>query len=238
MILNSVCKKNAGFGGFKSLAIKDLLHNLGVASFFRAWGDFIFPPLCVCCKQVCRTCFFCPSCWDLCSPPDPLHRCFHCFDELYDAQPFSKALCLQCQKEPDLSVPYACVFEPTLAAQRLCLEQKEVPEAIAAFAMNQWVRLDWPYPHVVVPMPGAKNLAKPFALWLEVPEVELLSVYHGNWACYTDRVKEDQIFLLIDNHSSLSQIQKAVTALSEAFPKRIYVLSLYRGTQDDRIEIY
>ena len=189
---------------------------------FNTWIDLIFPPLCANCKEFCRTLFFCPSCWELCSPPDPFDRCRHCFLELEG----ESSLCPQCQSEPHLIAPYACVFHSTDAARRLCLEKKERSEAIAAFIMNQWIRLDWPTPQWVIPMPRAKALVKHFSSWLSVPYVDILSVCQGSWECAVEKVEEDQILLLIDLQSTFVELEKALDALIRAFPKRIYVLSL------------
>jgi hypothetical protein len=206
MIPNSIFKKNGVFGSFKTLV--------------KAWSDLLFPPLCAHCEELCDTQFFCLSCWDLCAPPHPEHRCRHCFIEAEDM------LCLQCQKEPLLFAPYASVFEAGTAAQRLCLEGKESPEALGAFALYQWTRLGWPLPDLIIPMPDAQRLVASFALWLDVPYARLLHIYHGLCECRADKIEEDQVLLLFDLNSSLSQLQKAIDALSEAFPKRIYVLSL------------
>lgn len=207
MILNSIFRKNA------------------VSGVFNSWLDLIFPPLCANCREFCRTSFFCFPCWELCTPVSVLYRCRHCFTEIEEASE-TYNLCFTCQKEPLLSVPYASVFEPTELAYRLCQEKEEIPEALAAFALYQWAHLSWSSPQVVVPMPEAKELAKPFASWLQIPHIDLLSTYNQIWECAHEKIEEDQIVLLLDVNSDLVCLQKAVAALSEAFPKRIYVLSL------------
>lgn len=217
MILNSIFKKNGVFGVFRTC----------FTIFFRAWIDFIFPPLCASCRAACQTSFFCPICWELCSPCDPTARCSHCFREIGDySEKNSFELCPQCRKEPFLAPVYASVFEPTAPVKKLYLQRDERPEAIAAFFMYQWARLNWSQPQVIVPMPGTQMLVKLLSVWMEAPQMNLLRNYSGNWECQSEKVEEDQIFLLIDFNSSLFQLQKAATALSEAFPKRVYVLSL------------
>jgi hypothetical protein len=135
-------------------------------------------------------------------------------------------LCPQCQTKPHLSTPYATVFEKTAPALRLCHEIQETPEAIAAFSIHQWARLGWPIPDVIIPMPQAFSLAKPFALWLDVPFVDVLIISDESDECRMAQIEKNQIILLIDKQSTLYLIQKALQALREASPKRIYVLSL------------
>lgn len=212
MILNSIFKKNV------------------VSGVFKIWLDLIFPPLCAHCREFCRTSFFCLNCWELCSPPSPLYRCRHCFSEIEEGT-FHETynLCLTCQKEPLLFAPYAFVFDSTEAAHRLCREIQEMPEALAAFILYQWAHLSWLSPQIIIPMPGAEVLAKPFAFWMEVPYIDLLDVTNQSWECDGKKIEEDQILLLLDVNSTLPCLQKAIAALSEAFPKRIYVLSLIHG---------
>jgi hypothetical protein len=194
----------------------------GTSKFFHSWLNWIFPPLCTSCSEICSTCFFCPSCWDLCAPADPFHRCRHCFQEMEDPL----YLCKKCQDEPHLPFPYAYVFERNGPTLQLCQEIQEIPEAIAAFMLYQWVQLNWLKPEVIIPMPKAKALAKWFAFWLDLPYYSLLSMANHTWECDVETIEEDQILLLLDVNSHFTELQKAVSALSETFPKRIYILSL------------
>lgn len=97
---------------------------------------------------------------------------------------------------------------------------------MAGFALIQWVQLDWPMPDAIIPMPDANSIevGKALANLLERPFVRALSS-----ACEykKDRLEEDQILLLFDACNPLAALKKTALFLSEAFPKKIYLLSLY-----------
>lgn len=100
----------------------------------------------------------------------------------------------------------------------------EAVDALAGFALFQWIQLEWPMPDAVIPMPDSVQVAAAFASFLKLPLVQALKItcdYHE------DRLEDDQILLLFDVSNPLAQLQKAASALSEAFPKRIYLLSLF-----------
>jgi hypothetical protein len=90
----------------------------------------------------------------------------------------------------------------------------------------QWERLDWPLPDAVIPFPGALRFARSFANWLERPCVDLLSFSRGKWSCEGDKVEEDAVLLVLCSDSFVEEVREAVDALSDAFPKKIFVLSL------------
>ncbi len=183
----------------------------------KAWLDCMFPPFCEVCKEPCRTRLLCPNCWELCAPIDPKERCRHCFAEVEQ-----EGICQRCRSDPILSIPRASVFETSPSTRRLCREAKEKPEAIAAFALFQWERLNWPMPDVVVPLPGALQIAKPFAAWLHRPYDR---IFH-RWNCDVESLEEDGILLLLSEKDSAMPLQKSIETLSGAFPKKIYALSL------------
>ena len=189
----------------------------------KAWIDCAFPPLCKVCKERCRTRLLCPSCWELCSPLDPVHRCRHCFQEIEE-----DALCQRCRCEPRLSFPSAFVFESTTSAFCVCREAKEAPEALAAFLFVQWERLQWPVPDAVIPLPGASRLAASFSSWLGSSYASVLSYGGGFWECASDRLEEDKILLLLGERASWETLREAAAALGETFPKKVYALSLLR----------
>ena len=190
-----------------------------VASVFKDWLDFIFPPLCDCCKEPCETTFLCPGCWELCSLPDPAERCRHCFAEK------GEEICPACRIKAEFPFPSAFVFESTPPVFHLCIKGKEEPEIAAAFALVQWERLDWPIPDSIVPLPGCRDLAKIFAAWLERPCADVLQCSRG-WNCDVDGLEENQLILVICRAATADEIRGAAEALYEAFPKKIFVLSL------------
>lgn len=180
--------------------------------------DLIFPPLCLACKERCETKFLCPDCWQLCTLPDPIERCRHCFEELDQRGD----LCAQCREKKLLPIARAYVFDPASPAWRL---GKEPAEPMAAFALFQWIQLEWPLPDALIPMPDGDSLVigRAFAAMLNVPFVRAL---HSTCEYRGDSLEEDGQLLLFDVSNSLETLHKASLALSEAFPKRIYLLSL------------
>lgn len=119
-------------------------------------------------------------------------------------------------------MPSASVFETSHPALRLCREAKEKPEAVAGFVFFQWERLGWPIPDAVIPLPGAKGIAQAFASWLDRPYIPVML----RWDCDIEVLEEDWILLLLAEKQSLQILQSSAEALSEAFPKKIYALSL------------
>jgi hypothetical protein len=150
--------------------------------------------------------------------PDPVERCRHCFEEL-DGK---GNLCLQCRKEKWLPIVRAYVFDPESPAHFL---GTEALDAMAGFALIQWIQLEWPLPDGIVPMPDADSIAIGGALarQLNVPFIRALN---SDWSYKEDRLEEDQELLLFDVSNSIEKLKKAAYALGEAFPKRVYLLSL------------
>lgn len=185
----------------------------------KVFLDAIFPPLCLSCKQVCKTKFLCPDCWNLCSLPDPVERCRHCFDELEGRG----KLCAQCTKDKLLPVMRGYVFDPDSPARFL---GKENVEALAGFAVAQWVQLEWPTPDVVVPMPDRDSIeiGYAFAILLGVPFAKAL---HSNGEYKEDRLEEDLEILLFELDNSIEELKIASHSLFLSEPKRIRLLSIY-----------
>ena len=179
--------------------------------------NIFFPPLCMNCKERCSTKLLCPACWLLCELPDPASRCRHCFEEMDERSD----LCRTCRKEKMLSIIRAYVFAPESPAHFLGVERVE---AMAGFALLQWIQLEWPIPDAVIPMPGSHNIAAAFANFLQIPLVKALSPFHEY---VEDRLEEDQTLLLFDVSNPNLVLSKAAFALSGSFPKKMHLLSLY-----------
>ncbi|HSX37249.1 MAG TPA: hypothetical protein VLE95_00275 [Chlamydiales bacterium] len=185
------------------------------------WLDVIFPPICKSCKEPCNTRLFCLPCWEECALPDPALRCRHCFEEEEDE------ICPQCRNKPQLAFPSAFVFETSSPALYLCQAAiEECPEVLASFAFVQWERLGWPIPDVVIPCPGSLLVAKPFACLLNRPCFNVLRSWNGNWSCDTSVLNEDRCFLLFSMENSMDDLASGIDALIQAFPKKIFVLTL------------
>lgn len=181
--------------------------------------NFVFPPLCLACKERCETKYFCPDCWLLCELPDPVERCRNCFEELDQRG----NLCQQCRYKPVLPLVRATVFDSESPARLLGLDSFN---AMAGFALAQWIQLEWPMPDAIIPMPDSNSisLGRAFASLIDRPFVRAL-----NSVCeyQEDRLEEEGELLLIDISNSIDALRKAAIALSVSFPKRIYLLTLF-----------
>lgn len=197
-----------------------MIQSLFVSLITKAWKayrDFVFPPFCLDCRERCETKVFCPSCWQSCAPPDPVDRCRHCFEE----KEGKGNLCRVCKRAPALPIARAYVFEKDAPILRL---QEE--KSWACFALYQWVQLDWPVPDVIVPMPGRESiaLARAFASFLPCPVVQAI---RSDFSCKLDWLEENQVILILDVGHSVEYLKKAISSLSETFPKRMFLLTLW-----------
>lgn len=186
----------------------------GFLGLCRLWREMVFPPLCASCKEGTQEKLFCACCWALCSPPDEREKCPHCFED-------SEGLCRKCIRKPDLPFTRAYVFEDTEPSRLLA---KQSVETIAAFMMYSFISLDWPLPDVVIPMPGAKAVALCFAKMIQRPIANLFS---KGWKGDVEAIDARLVLLLIDLGHSLDECKLAISSLSEASPKRGYLLSLF-----------
>jgi hypothetical protein len=184
------------------------------------WLEFIYPPLCQICKEPSKIPLFCEGCWEMCSLPLPLGRCHHCFEEI------EGDLCERCRRKASLRYPSAFVFEPTPPALHLIsLALRESPASLAAFAFFQWDRLNWPQPDVVVPLPKAEDIAREFASLSGSFFADVLKSGE-EWTCESSILEEDSTVLLIAIAYSYEEMTQAIEAILEAFPKKVFVLTL------------
>lgn len=97
---------------------------------------------------------------------------------------------------------------------------------MAGFALFQWIQLDWPMPTAIIPMPDKNSIeiGMAFAHLLNVPFIRALQ---KDYSYKEERLEEDEILLLFNVLNGVENLQKGALALSAAFPKRIYLLSLY-----------
>jgi hypothetical protein len=196
--------------------------------------DLLFPRFCLCCKEPGMEKWFCAPCWDLLALPDPAHRCRHCFT------PVEGLLCLTCLKTPLLCFPRVLLFDCSPPASILRQNMDDAEEALSAMALIFWHRLTYDLPHAVFELPDEKGkksiarVAKKFAELLNVPYVQGLKRTYAEFlkpdlALSSSRLRSDQTLVLFDGASSLAWLQKACAAISDAFPKRVLIFSLFEG---------
>lgn len=183
---------------------------------FQPVVDLFFPPICVFCLAESRTKLLCENCWTFSSPIDPLKRCLHCFQEVESAR-----VCFCCREKKALRATRGWVFEPESPIRTL---GDEYEEALAGFLVWQWIQLEWPYPDNIIPMPGALDLGRAFAFFLQRP---FIRAFGKGRRFYEESLEENQRIFLIDFQSEKEKIEWHAKKLEEAFPKRIFVLSLF-----------
>lgn len=188
----------------------------------RTVADLLFPPVCFVCEESVRGALLCPRCWEESRLIEPKGRCIHCF-ELSE-----HSLCEMCQKDPLLPYPRAAVFERE--APILTLVDEEADDAVAGFAYYQWQQLHLPEPDFIIPI-HAPGLARALAKLHQKPSVDLFRVrrpFRGaeRWELKEGLIPEEAILQLLDTEGDMESLKFASAAISEAFPKRVHILSL------------
>ncbi len=196
--------------------------------------DLLFPRLCLCCKEMGADKWFCVACWDLLALPDPAHRCRHCFALS------ERLLCSSCSRSPVLCFPRAVIFPHSLPAKILQKKMGEAKEALSAMALIFWHRLAYDLPDAVWLVPDERGihpvakLAREFANLLHLRCFSgIKKTYSGflqpDLALVEKKIPTDQTLLLFDVASSLDWLKKASAVVSDAFPKKVFILSLFEG---------
>lgn len=180
------------------------------------------------CLERCTTGLFCPACWIECNPPDPFTRCRHCFIELEE-----EGLCERCRHKPLLYAVTASVFPDTEPARRLFQKAKDFPEVLTAYAVYQWIQLEWPFPDFVIPLfpSRAKSMARLFSEWTG-------AVYANPFKWWSrkiidDLLTEDATLLVIDTGVLPHILKKLLSQLTTTSPKSCFLLSLFPYDPDD-----
>lgn len=168
--------------------------------------------------------FLCATCWSLSAPYDPSVRCRHCFAELEERE----ELCSVCLHEPAIPIPTAFVFDRKAPIWRL---REEDPASMAAFAMCQWDRLHWPFPDSVIPFPDGESLemARSFSQFLTCSCPDILRQGDKTLYIKEGKIEPNATLFLFGMRLHREEIQNAIRALAQTFPKRMYALSLFEG---------
>lgn len=205
-----------------------------IRSFIKNLLDEIYPPICLCCQEKGATQWFCNSCWQLLSLPNPEERCRHCFESS------EHLLCLTCRKSPAIIFPRVKVFDPSLPASILQSHMDEVLEALASTAFLLCIDLGWENFDAVMAVPdenGSKlvvHMAKFLAHLLGVPYVRGLKRVHTGFlesdlAALKVEHQAGKNILLFDAASRAHWLKRASDCLSELLPKKARVLTLFGG---------
>ncbi len=195
-------------------------------SIFRSLIDLVFPPFCVECSDYTDLKYLCHHCWEQSALLDLHDRCRHCFDEIGQ-----ESICAKCLTHPTLPFERAAVFDSRAPIHRLLKE--DTASAAAGFAYYQWLRLDWKEPDLIVPIPTSRfGAAEKFAQLCNKPCVDLFHKIAWplgtlKWEVRDELIEENSTVLLFDEGGSSKHLQLAAKALSTAFPKKVYLISLF-----------
>jgi competence protein ComFC len=126
----------------------------------RSFSHLLFPPLCLHCHEELEESFriLCPSCMGYLELVDASTRCPYCFTTDFD--PEHDLCCQQCRQRPQFVHRTAAAFDyegpaATLVKQMKYRGQPGLAHGAGALLALQFLRLQWPMPHCVIPMPMA-----------------------------------------------------------------------------------
>jgi len=121
--------------------------------------SLLYPPLCLHCKEALykNQNHLCRECFSLLDLIDPEERCPYCFSQDYLP---AKRICSNCRRAGPLFDRMGAAFnyEGPAASLVRCMKYADQPyfaKGMAAFMVRQFVRLGWPLPDLIIPMPIA-----------------------------------------------------------------------------------
>lgn len=164
----------------------------------KSFLDLFYPPLCLHCGESVEENLhhLCKSCLHLLELIDPLERCPICFSP---QEARIKAICKSCQQTPHPLRQCASVFEylgpaASLVKKMKYSNQPYLAKGLAGYLAAQFLRLEWPLPDIIVPVPISFThwvdrgynqsllLAHELSLILEVPMKEALTRRSGDYS--------------------------------------------------------
>lgn len=117
----------------------------------------IYPSTCIHCSVLLGNDFsvLCESCLHLMDLIDPAMRCSFCFSEYQND-------CLECKHTPSLFAGIATAFDyvgpaATLIKKLKYGNQPYLAEGCSGFLAAQFLRLEWPMPDVIIPVPISRT---------------------------------------------------------------------------------
>lgn len=220
--------------------------------------DLIFPLICLHCEAEVEESkqLFCKGCSPSFELIDPTSRCVFCFNEMENQK-----VCAECKinRRPRLKMASALDYLGAVCSLVKNLKDGKLPylaQTAAAFMVAQLIRLDWPTPDIIVPVPNrngffstdhAQLIAQDLARRLNKPCQSLIKRRLGDLSqarlskkqrsqlpadsFYLKKgtVLDGKLILLVDDVLTTgSTLHNCFQALSEAFPAQTYALTLAR----------
>ena len=195
--------------------------------------NFLFPAFCLHCDAELfqPRGLFCKECLTLFELLDPQEHCLLCFSSLGQSQ---GRICFACQKRSFATRRLASAFTHSGPAAAFVHRLKYghspyLAKSAAAFMLMQFLRLDWPLPDLIVPVPQSRLrafrrgynqsllLAQHLGKLLERPVADVLKRHSGGFSqsgltkeqrlalsatCFSwkkNQVISDKIILLVDD---------------------------------------
>lgn len=196
----------------------------------------LFPPLCLHCQTyLASPTLFCGPCAGYFELTDPRHRCLYCFKEQEESRP-----CDVCLQKKRWGLRRAAVLDPFGPVLSFCSDLKSgrMPHLIktaSALMLTQWIRLNWPQPHFLIPFPESFFFQSNDPSYLVAKE--LSKTLESEVCCALGRLPhqfflkkreeiEDATLLIVGVCLEMEVFEKMAEMLEEAFPAKIYGLSL------------
>lgn len=127
------------------------------AKVIQSFASLVYPSVCLHCKELMDPDFplLCLCCMQFLELVDPQQRCMYCFSSDIS----SNSCCQACfKKKPSLRIASAFDYigpAETLIKQMKYANLSYLAKGIGAFLAAQFMKLNWPTPDVVVPVPIA-----------------------------------------------------------------------------------
>lgn len=130
-----------------------------LASLKRGFINLAYPPICLNCKEGMHDDAhpLCRDCLDLLELIEPAERCPYCFSADFIIE---KKVCQDCAKRAPLLNGMAAAFD--YVGPAACLirrlkysDQSYLANGLAAYMTAQFLRLEWPMPDLLIPVPIA-----------------------------------------------------------------------------------
>jgi competence protein ComFC len=167
-------------------------------SIFNTFLRLIYPQLCLYCSESLseQDRLFCATCMSLIELINPQERCPTCFTE---EDLLQSGRCRHCSTHPSLFDGIASAFDYTGPAATIAKKMKysQMPylsRGAGAYMATQFLRLDWPLPEIIVPVPmnilkefdrgynQSQLLAESFSDLMQVPTKKLLKRRCGDYS--------------------------------------------------------
>lgn len=122
----------------------------------KSFVDLAYPPLCFSCNELLYDSeILCEKCQSFMELLDPQNRCKQCFSEDIEKR---KSICFNCTKQSPFFDAAATAFDYMGPAASLIRKfkysnQPFLAKGLSAYLAAQYLRLEWPMPDLIVPVP-------------------------------------------------------------------------------------